>query len=56
MAAAFAKLPVHVLWRLSDKEVPDQEALAELNLADNTKVGTQFHCIWSRSCNAGQTT
>lgn len=38
MAAAFARLPVRVLWRLSDSEVPDQAALAELNVGNNTKV------------------
>ena len=38
MAAAFAGLPVRVLWRLSEAEVPDQAALAELHLGNNTKV------------------
>ncbi len=38
MAAAFAKLPVRVLWRLSKSEVPDESAIAELNLGINTKV------------------
>ena len=38
MAAAFARLPCKVLWRLTAKEVPDQAAIAALNLANNTKV------------------
>ena len=38
MAAAFARLPCKVLWRLTAKEVPDQAAMAALNLANNTKV------------------
>ena len=40
MAATFAKLPVRVLWKLSKGEVPDEAALAELNLGPNTKVGS----------------
>lgn len=40
MAAAFAQLPVHVLWRLSKSEVPDRDAIAVLNLGSNTKVVT----------------
>ncbi|EIE24827.1 UDP-Glycosyltransferase/glycogen phosphorylase [Coccomyxa subellipsoidea C-169] len=40
MAAAFAKLPVRVLWRLSKSEVPDESAIAELKLGNNTKVAT----------------
>ncbi|BDA49332.1 UDP-glucuronosyltransferase 2A1 [Coccomyxa sp. Obi] len=38
MAATFAKLPLKVLWKLSKGEVPDEAALAELNLGSNTKV------------------
>lgn len=38
MAAAFARLPCKVLWRLTAKEVPDQAAIVALNLANNTKV------------------
>ena len=38
MAAAFAQLPGRVLWRLSKSEVPDESAIAELNLGINTKV------------------
>ena len=38
MAAAFAALPCKVLWRLTAKEVPDQAAIAALNLGNNTKV------------------
>lgn len=38
MAAAFAVLPVKVLWRLSQSEVPDEPATAELKLGNNTKV------------------
>ncbi len=38
MAAAFAKLPVRVLWRLSKAEIPDQSAIAKLHLGNNTKV------------------
>ncbi|CAL8464217.1 g3752 [Coccomyxa elongata] len=40
MAAAFAQLPAHVLWRLSKLEVPDGNALAALSLGNNTKVVT----------------
>ena len=39
MAAAFAQLPARVLWRLSNAEVPDDAALAELRLGNNTKAG-----------------
>lgn len=38
MAAAFARLPVRVLWRLQKSEVPDEAALAELHLGNNTKA------------------
>ena len=38
MAAAFAALPVKVLWRLAPSEVPDEAALAELGIGSNTKV------------------
>jgi len=38
MAAAFAALPVKVLWRLAQSEVPDEAALAELGIGSNTKV------------------
>ena len=44
MAAAFAELPVHVLWRLSAKEVPDEAALAALSLGNNTKVAPPMRC------------
>ncbi|BDA49333.1 UDP-glucuronosyltransferase 2A1 [Coccomyxa sp. Obi] len=40
MAAAFAKLPARVLWRLSKSEVPNQNAITALNLGNNTKVAT----------------
>ena len=46
MAAAFSKLPVRVLWRLSKSEVPDESAITELNLGNNTKVPAP-HCISS---------
>ncbi|CAL5228007.1 g11062 [Coccomyxa viridis] len=39
MAAAFVVLPVKVLWRLSQSEVPDEPATAELKHGNNTKVG-----------------
>ena len=56
MAAAFAKLPLKVLWKLSKSEVPDEAALADLKIGSNTKVqmllppGIQppdmlFHCL-----------
>lgn len=38
MAASFAALSVKVLWRLAPSEVPDEAALAELGLGNNTKV------------------
>lgn len=38
MAAAFASLPVKVLWRLFSKEIPDAAAMTALRLANNTKV------------------
>ena len=38
MAAAFAKLPLKVLWKLSKSEVPDEAALADLKIGSNTKV------------------
>ena len=38
MAAAFTELPCKVLWRLTQKEVPDAVALAALNLGNNTQV------------------
>lgn len=40
MAAAFAELPVRVLWRLSKTEVPDQTAVDGLHLGNNTKART----------------
>ena len=48
MAAAFAQLPARVLWRLSNAEVPDEAALAELRLGNNTKVGLCLICpvVW----------
>ena len=49
MAATFAKLPVRVLWKLSKGEVPDEAALAELNLGPNTKVGS-VHALASSLC------
>ena len=36
MAAAFAKLPCKVLWRLTSSEIPD--ASAPFRLGSNTKV------------------
>ena len=51
MAAAFAALPVKVLWRLAQSEVPDEAALAELGIGSNTKVLLQnkaYHLFaWS---------
>ncbi len=38
MAAVFAKLPCKVLWRLKPREVPDADALARLQLGNNTQV------------------
>lgn len=38
MASAFAQLPVRVLWRLSKSEVLDEDAIADLNLGNNTKA------------------
>jgi hypothetical protein len=38
MAAVFARLPCKILWRLTQKEVPDQAALAQLRLGNNTKA------------------
>ena len=38
MAAALAKLPGRVLWRLTPKEIPDKAAIGALNLGNNTKV------------------
>ena len=38
MAAAFADLPVRVWWRLAQSQVPDQAAVDQLGLGDNTKV------------------
>ena len=38
MASAFAAMPAKVLWRLSPSEVPDEAALAELGIGNNTKV------------------
>ena len=42
MAAVFASLPCKVLWRLTQKEVPDEAALARLSLGNNTKVRAQL--------------
>ncbi len=41
MAAAFATLPCKVLWRLTPKEVPDEAAVAALNLGNNTWVSLE---------------
>ena len=38
MAAVFTKLPCKVLWRLKPSEVPDADALARLQLGNNTQV------------------
>jgi hypothetical protein len=38
LSALFAKLPVRVLWRLSKTEIPNQAAIDELHLANNTKA------------------
>ena len=48
MAAEFGKLPCKVLWRLSNKEIPDEDSIAELGLADNTKVGCVLGCLQGR--------
>ena len=45
LAAAFAELPVHVLWRLSDKEVPDQQAITDLGLGNNTNVASHLQRV-----------
>ena len=39
MAADFGALPCKVLWRLTEKEVPDAAAIKALNLGNNTQVG-----------------
>ena len=46
MAAAFAKLPCKVLWRLTSSEMPD--ASASFRLGNNTKVHTPatLPCAW----------
>ena len=45
MAAHFGKLPCKVLWRLSNKEIPDEDSIAELGLANNTKVRLALGCL-----------
>ena len=45
MAADFGKLPCKVLWRLSNKEIPDEDSIAELGLANNTKVTLVLECL-----------
>ena len=45
MAADFGKLPCKVLWRLSNKEIPDEDSIAELGLANNTKVRLALECL-----------
>ncbi|CAK0786592.1 hypothetical protein CVIRNUC_009806 [Coccomyxa viridis] len=50
MAAAFATLPCKVLWRLTPKEVPDEAAVAALNLGPNTQAGRlPCQCLCLRS-------
>jgi hypothetical protein len=44
MAATFARLPCNVIWRLTPEEVPDQAAMAQLGLGNNTKVSFQCPC------------
>ena len=55
MAVAFAQLPARVLWRLSDAEVPDDAALAELQLGNNTKVGSGSCGSWGTELPSGTT-
>ena len=45
MAAAFAKLPCKVLWRLTSAEIPD--ASASFRLGSNTKVPTPAILTWA---------
>lgn len=40
MAADFAALPCKVLWRLTQKEVPDTAAIKAQNLGNNTQIMT----------------
>ena len=51
MAAEFAALPSKVLWRLTAKEVPDEAAMAALELGNNTQVLANMslpdRCPWS---------
>jgi hypothetical protein len=35
---ALSRLPVNVLWKLSDADVPDQAGIDDLGLAPNVKV------------------
>jgi glucuronosyltransferase len=47
MAATFASLPCKVLWRLTPSEVPNEAALAQLRLGNNTKVlSTCLSWVW----------
>ena len=62
MAAAFAALPVKVLWQLSKAQAPDRAALDQLSLGNNTKVVSYFLCHMllfsvprSKSCSTLQT-
>ena len=57
MAAAFATLPCKVLWRLTPKEVPDEAAVAALNLGPNTQAGRlPCQCLCLRSNATGTVT
>ena len=47
MAASFAALPAKVLWRLASSEVPDEAAVVELGIGNNTKVAVQAACVKS---------
>ena len=59
MAAAFAKLPSRVLWRLSKSELPDENAIADLHLGNNTKASAplllyRHLCLLQHSATKGQ--
>lgn len=49
MAASFAVLPAKVLWRLAASEVPDEAAIAELGIGNNTKVPVHSASVYSDS-------
>ena len=54
MAATFARLPCKVLWRLTLEEVPDEAAMAQLGLGNNTKARFfKAHVHGQACCQAG---